>query len=1098
MTTIPQPHEVVRASAGSGKTYALATRYLQLLHQGALPETILATTFTRKAAGEILQRVLLRLAKAAQDPNETAKLAHDLDAPALTTQDCRRMLATVCRSLHRVWISTLDSLFYRMALCYRYELGLPPEPRIAESQDPAVSQLRLRAIDAMLADDDLDTLLQMIRHLEHGNAPRRVTDIINTLVGGELYEVYREAPNARLWSRLTTPPGLLNPPTLVQAVNAMGDLSEHMPNKSWAKAHRNSLDAAIQRDWKTFLAKGIAQKIVAGEETYYGRDIPADVADVYQTLIDHAYAQLIDRVAQQTQATHRLLERFDQHFTRLRYEHGVLLYSDIPLLLSRHLPTADQSLLADLYYRLDTRVTHLLLDEFQDTSTPQWEILRPFAQEIRAHGDGSRTFYCVGDAKQAIYGWRGGCAEIFDHIENTLNLPRDTQHSLNKSYRSSQKVLDAVNRVFTGLADNPALAKATNDARDWQARFEQHTAHHNKPGYVELVTSPAAPNNHDNAQKKDPTDDYEDDSAAPMIATPHDEYTADKIASIAAEAPGKTIGVLVNRNNTAHLLIDLLRRRDLTASGEGADPLTDDAAAGVILSALTLADHPGHTAAVFHVLHSPLGPALGLESEQPAHAAAVARRIRQSLLSRGYADLITDWAKHLAPSCNERNTQRLAQLIELAQRHDDAITLRPKDFVAYVQSTGVEEPSGAMIRVMTINKAKGLEFDIVVLPQLQRTLLNESKALVYTLRPSPTDPVAAVYRAAAQEVRALSDELAAAYQQRVTRQLHDDLSKLYVAMTRARHALYMIIEPLKPKKDGTAAAVGQTTPSFAAILRHALGEAEEHFNGQQTLYTHGNADWIAQSDDTLIHPPIRKPTKLKRVEIKLVQSQGEDRPTARSWHRVSPSSLESAGRVDVLDLLAIRTPQAQQRGSLIHAWFEQIAWLNPPAPDTRLDDDYLAAIAQQMFPAKDHTWVSDQLVQFRRMLKMPAVIEALSLPNAYNNAYKKPTGIGAPQPQLWRERGFAVRIDGRMLRGKFDRAVIYTHDDKPTHADLIDFKTGQVMPDTVERYQPQMQAYRQALSTMLALPSDKVRAGLLFVESGQAIDLPHDAAPAAT
>ena len=1097
--TLAQPHEVVRASAGAGKTYALATRYLRLLHEGASPDTILATTFTRKAAGEILERVLQRLAKAAQDPDQTAKLAHDLrdpnppHPPAITIQDCRRMLATVCRSLHRVWISTLDSLFYRMALCYRYELGLPPQPRIADNNAPAVTQLRLHAIDAMLADDDLPTLLQMIRHLEYGNAPRRVTDIINKIVGGELYDVFREAPDANLWSRLQTPPGLLGPPALAQAINAMRDLSEKMDfDKRWAKSHHDSLNAAMRRDWKTFLKKGIAPKIVAGEEKYNRCEIPADVAAAYQTLIDHAHAQLIDRVARQTQATHRLLERFDQHFTRLRYEHGILLYSDIPMLLSQQLPATDQTLLADLYYRLDTRVTHLLLDEFQDTSLPQWKILQPFAKEIRAYGDGSRTFYCVGDAKQAIYGWRGGCAEIFDHIEDTLNLPHDTQHNLNQSYRSSQIVLDAVNRVFAGLANNDALAKAAHDACDWQARFQEHTAHHtDRPGYVELVTSPAAENK-DNGSHADTPESDTEDGDAPLTTTPHDEYTAGRIAAIAAAAPGKTIGVLVNQNKKAHLLINLLHSHGLTASGEGADPLTDDAAVGVILSALTLADHPGHSAAVFHVLHSPLGSALGLESEQSTHVATVARRIRQSLLTHGYADLITNWAQHLAPSCDERNTQRLVQLIELAQHHDTAITLRPKDFVAYVQSTRVEEPRAALIRVMTVNKAKGLEFDIVVLPELQRTQLNESGALVYTLRPSPTDPVKAVYRGAAKEVRALSNELDAAYQQRVTRQFHDDLSKLYVAMTRSRHALHMIIEPRTENKDGSRSAKGWSTPSFAAILRHALCGTEEHFKGEQTLYTHGHADWMIQNTNTPTRHPVPEPVKPKRVEIRLAQPKDEDRTAGRSWHRVSPSSLESAGRVDVPDLLAIHTPQAQQRGSLIHAWFELIDWLTPPPPDTYLDDDHLAAIASQMFPEKDHAWVNDQITQFRRMLEWPTVIEALSLPDTSNTA--------VPQPQLWRERSFAVRIEERMLRGKFDRVVIRTLNDKPTHADLIDFKTDRVTPETlartIERYQPQMQAYRQALSIMLALPSDKVRAQLLFVESGQVINLPQETAVA--
>ena len=70
-----------------------------------------------------------------------------------------------------------------------------------------------------------------------------------------------------------------------------------------------------------------------------------------------------------------------------------------------------------LLYRLDARVEHLLLDEFQDTSRLQWRALLPLVEEILSWGDGSRTLFAVGDPKQAIYGWRGGCVELFDVLQ---------------------------------------------------------------------------------------------------------------------------------------------------------------------------------------------------------------------------------------------------------------------------------------------------------------------------------------------------------------------------------------------------------------------------------------------------------------------------------------------------------------------------------------------------------------------------------------------------------------------------------------------------------------------------------------------------------
>lgn len=86
------PHQVVRASAGAGKTYQLTTRYLDLLVRREPPQQILATTFTRKAAGEVLGRVLGRLASACADPSQREQLAAALNQPELSQSDCLGML----------------------------------------------------------------------------------------------------------------------------------------------------------------------------------------------------------------------------------------------------------------------------------------------------------------------------------------------------------------------------------------------------------------------------------------------------------------------------------------------------------------------------------------------------------------------------------------------------------------------------------------------------------------------------------------------------------------------------------------------------------------------------------------------------------------------------------------------------------------------------------------------------------------------------------------------------------------------------------------------------------------------------------------------
>ena len=1067
-------HMVIRASAGAGKTFALSNRYLKLLRRGADPATILATTFTRKAAGEILGRVLTRLTHAALSEANAAKLAGELRDESIDLPTLREMLGRVCRSMHRVSVSTIDSFFHRMVGCYRFELGLPRQPRLVEAGSPIARQVRLDAIAAMLADDDPHVLIDLLRRLHHDEAKRRITDALDDIVT-DLYGIYRQT-EPRAWWAIPLPTGSLDRVELAGAIEALRDASDLVEaQKSWAKAWGADLQRAAAHDWPAFIATGLARVVADGGESYRSKKpLPRALLDLYRPLVDHARAEILAQIVRQTEATGDLLERFDAHYTRLRREQRILLYDDLPWNLSKALPEfgdPDSPGMDELYFRLDASVRHLLLDEFQDTSPTQWSILRPFGEEIvagdpeasteegEATGAIARSFFCVGDVKQAIYGWRGGCAAVFEAVMNDLHLPPEAEHTMSKSWRSSQVVLDAVNRVFTGIAESLPLAEIHEPVAAWARGFEPHTAHHlDYPGYVELVASPVD-------DCADATGVRDDEDAAADADGMHLHFVADRIAELADAHPARTIGVLVGRNRTAATLLRLLRDRGVQASGEGGRPATDDPAVITMLSALLLADHPAHSAAAFAVTHTPLADHLKLSEAGPAW---VGREVRRDLIDRGYAAVLADWARYLAPHCNRRSIERMTQVVALAEQYEPAASLRPRDFVEVVVRTPVTDRAAAPVRVMTTHKAKGLEFDIAVLPELGALIGRLAGTAVWSLRRNETEPPLAVFRSVkSAALDALPGEVAtpivAARDQERARRVTDDLSALYVAMTRPRHALHLIVEPLRQTKRGLSSR-GLTNCCPASVLRQALADTDDPLR-DGVLYTDGDPGW----DDMPPLPPGEgrgegSAGQSASIDLSVVEKSPHPNPLpegeggkapvfrqmagGRSWLSVSPSRLAKGGAVRLDDLLGLSPTAGRERGREVHDAFERIAYADE-ADRAGLPDDVAA------------------------MLDQPAVRDALTRRH--------------PQETLWRERPFAARVDGQMLTGRFDRVVIEPDTDgRPARARLIDFKTDTHSTEAVEHYRPQMDAYRRALAALLSLDENAIEATLLFVGDGVA------------
>ena len=1041
------PHVVVRASAGTGKTFQLSNRYIALAADGASPDTILATTFTRKAAGEILDRVLFRLAEAAADPSRLAALTENIEDPGFDRPRCLAVLRQLVRHVHRLRVSTLDSFFIQVAQSFALELGLPPGWQIAEEIDDA--RLRNEAIRSVLENQETNDVVRLMHLLTKGEASRSVAEQIRMLVN-ELYGFYTEAP-AEAWTTLPRRRELRQE-EYQEAVLAL-EAAPLPADKRFEKARAGDLANALAENWPEFLAKGLGAKIIAGERTYYKKDLPDELVAAYVPLLQHAEAQLINRIADQTEATHSLLARFDEVYQQMKLRRRSLRFEDVTRLLAE---TLNEDKLERIVYRLDARVAHLLLDEFQDTSPGQWHVLRPFARRIVcgtrfqggrhdaivSHG---QSFFCVGDVKQAIYGWRGGVAEIFEALEDELEgLSFD---SLERSWRSSPPVIETVNRIFEDLGANAVLAGYSDAVGHWQGRFAEHTtARTDLAGHCGLTVAPAA-----------------EEGGEQKVTTWM--YAAEQVAQLARDVPNCSIGVLVRTNAAVARIIYELRRRNVEASEEGGNPLTDSPAVQLLMSLLTLADHPGDTAARFHVAYSPLADHVGLGDHRDGQAALrFSRETRRRLVDEGYGPVLRGWTEQLADACDRRDLNRLLQLVELAHTYEPMATTRADDFVEFVEKKRVESPTAARVRVMTVHQAKGLQFGICVLPELDSRLKGQFPQLVVG-RAGPAQPIERICRYVNKDLQPLLprkfQEMFAAYDRQ---QIGEALCVLYVALTRPVHALHMIIAPSRENEKSIPATA-------AGVLRAALtdGRRAEPY---ATLYENGDLAWMEQFVPIEAQAPAAESTPLI---IRLAEREGA---AGRGLETQSPSQLEGGPRIDLAERLQLDRSAAMDWGTAMHACFEQITWLDDGLPNEELLQRKLQALQLPQ------TNVAAVIGRFRRALEKPDVRALLS-----RSAYE-------PQltPRVWNERTFVVRREDTILRGTFDRLVVLFEGDRPVSADIIDFKSDSLdaadpaaVEGKKELYRPQLEAYRSAAAQLYGLADDRIATRLVFVEPGVAV-----------
>ncbi len=1072
-TPVPMiDHRTVLAAAGSGKTYQLSTRYLQLLHLGALPESILATTFTRLAAGEIRDRIVQRLIESLEDSASREALAKQLQSP-IEPPEIVTLIRSLVRNVDAQQIRTLDSFFASIVRTFSMELGLPPGSRVIDAEQ--LIPLRREAIRQLLDERDPQKFVNLFRRFTQGDVSRSVTRAIDRVAGG-LYELYRDTvPDA--WECIPRQTELSRE-ELIDVQQAVRELP--MPShKGFVKGHAKARQALDAHDWEGLLKAGLVEKIRGGETNYYKKPISSEMREAYLRAADHASAVLINLAADQTIATRELLDRYHERLVELKRAHGVMTFSDLTFAL---LDDSQNGSLEELWFRLDGRIDHLLLDEFQDTAATQWRVLRRLAEEITATLPPDRSLFCVGDMKQSIYGWRHAEPRLLKQLPGLLGGSVSAE-TISTTRRSAQPIVDAVNIVYSSLMKTRIGSKYEHACEIWLEGFEHHNTINEQAGYVELVELEFTPEN-------------EEKQITRLVRA------AECIASLHDRNPALHIGVLTRDNATVTRLLARLGTEapHVNASGYGGTSLTDAAPVNAILDLLQLADHPHDTTASFHVACSPVraivepmladGEDLDIarlfdRKKGGKERSIVASTIRKQLLERGYGAVISEWVGRLLGDCDMRQARRLTQLADLARVWSPTGWHPVADFIAFVESRRVADVVPASVEIMTIHQAKGLEFDIVVLPELDEDLRGRNEIIAYD-RHDIEGPITSICRYMNEQTRAILPELDPLFDSNTSRQVRDSLSLLYVAMTRAKRGVHMFIDGIPPtKKD--------INLTMAGLLRATLVKPDGRSG---VLYRAGEDTWIDSTAKPEDKQQVRRDATSPIDDQETLTDLHDDddarpaverrtvalQPTPHLHVRgeaAPPASQMAREGKPLRTRMQLGSEGAFEHGTAIHALFQHITWLD----DFTQDDEALEQIIRRELPRHGTAWVKQRVRRFRELISQPTVRGVLSRPSDHASI------------AVHCEIPIARLVGQRTQWSIIDRLVVRhaTDSDRPTALCIIDYKTDDVAPQHAARradeYRQQMHTYREAAAELFRVDASIVTMQLLFVSADAIVDV---------
>lgn len=505
----PRINATVTASAGSGKTYMLITRILRLLLDGAEPGSILALTFTRKAAAEMQQRLAERLYELATvDDDRLLQLLQALELDASYSDRARRLYEAHQYCDYPVRSLTFHAFCQDLLSRFPLEADIPPNFDLLESAELLIQQAR----DALFNEAALDMQGSLSSHLQQlmqlcgglHNLHRVLSSFLQQRSDWWAYTDGKADVLDFAQQQLASNLGYqadIDPLQQFFSTRMQQDLQqfalllgEEQGKKNLQAAdtiaswlvHKTIEPAAFEQLRGCFLTQKNEPLSQGRKDTKALRKrLGDDRAEQFLELHLHISSAILDTLDQLNKQHCYELNRhwyycgikFIEHYQTLKRQQRILDFTDLEWRSYKLLQDSDNALW--IQYKLDQQIQHLLIDEFQDTNPTQWQLILPLLEEIAAaESESARSVFLVGDEKQSIYSFRRAKPELQQQAADWLAEHLDAQNfPLNKSWRSSPAIMHTVNAVFEQEQFRATLPT-----------FKPHETHHQDlPGRVEVL-----------------------------------------------------------------------------------------------------------------------------------------------------------------------------------------------------------------------------------------------------------------------------------------------------------------------------------------------------------------------------------------------------------------------------------------------------------------------------------------------------------------------------------------------------------------------------------------------------------------------------------
>jgi len=748
-----KPFLAYSASAGSGKTFALSVRYISLLFMGESPSSILAATFTNKAAAEMRQRVVDSLRNLGE--NEAFLGAVSVESGLSKEELFAKQPEVLARFLaSSSYIVTLASFFSSILRSASLELGLEPD---FVTKEQGTEELEKHFLDEVQANGLLSNLVKLAMDIED----KRFGKIFDLMQN--FYKVDPLLPKQKE-----------NHLILAQQEEVCENLRLKMIEAlEGASAAARCIKQFETKNIKELFAKGLFEKETLGEHSWFKKVANDEIEGLFAYLKVELTRWAEARESLVLTNLFRIYDYYRNANITSAKSSGVLSFDDLTYFTYRLL---HESMSREfLYFKIDSKFKHILLDEFQDTSTLQFLLLQPLIDEIFAgHGQSEfKSFFYVGDTKQSLYRFRGGVEELFDKVAEHYGVNIE---QMDTNYRSSKNVVEQVNRWFEPTMQGYVPQKSRDGASE---------------GYVEVVC---------------PSTSSGDNTVAEP-AEVIDEAVKQAKRLLELGIPVDDIAFLVNTNKDGQSLQEACQH-------EGIETL--------LKTSSSLKNMPKIAALVAMCEYLFFG--------EKIDAQAMLMNVQKKL-----EDVDVSWfSAFMSPlQVVDRLVREfdyfdddlnVLKLLEFASNFSDIPT-----FIEEFKTSSIAVASNTVhgAKIMTIHGSKGLEFEyVILLDKLTRKNADKS-ALLYRYDESlHIDKI--FYRTKGREH--FDNNYAELIEARKISSAKDSMNVLYVALTRAVEGMIVLRKP----KESIFDALGMEVMSIGGLGQAqtaGISSVPEHVKG---------------------------------------------------------------------------------------------------------------------------------------------------------------------------------------------------------------------------------------------------------------------------